>query len=337
MKRIIITAILIAAMVASYFLLKKDRVTTLDPTETQFAVEDISKIDLIYLRSRFLNTEAVLNKIDDEWYINKKFKADPAKVNVLLTAIRDVQVKYPVSKDFWNPVIKSLASQGTKVEIYSGKNKLKTYYVGNPTPDHMGTFYWMENAKKPYVVHIEGFQGYMTPRFFVSEKDWRSKVIFKYTPEEIASVSISWTENPEQSFTIDNTSGKPTLISESNPNPINDNLVRSYLNYFEKLAYEGFPETKTPEQIDSIYHKTDPFAILTLITTEGDTQELRFHYKELTRSSYAQLDIEGVQLPFDLDSYYAFLNQNAVELLQVQDFVFGKVLKQAQDFSVKKD
>jgi hypothetical protein len=337
-KKIITPLIILIVAIGIFLFLKRDKVSTLQIAETDFAVEDVNKIDKIFIRSRFQNDAALLTKNNKGvWFINDKYEADGAKVGVLLSAIKDVKVKYPVGNDFWDEVVRQLSSTGMKVELYNGSKKLKTYYVGGPTPDHMGTFYWMEDAERPYVVHIEGFQGYLSPRFFVTERDWRSKVLFSYEPKEIEWVKVEWVQEPTASFRIENTNNEPILqnIDGKAIKQVNDNKLRSYLNHFDKLAHEGFPQNKRAPEIDSIYNQGNSFVTLTLKPKNKEEQKLQIFYKELTRGSYQQLDLEGVQIPFDVDSYYAFFNNNAGELLQIQDFVFGKVLKKVADFKLE--
>lgn len=304
--------------------------------ETEFAIKDTKRIDKIFLRSRFQNTSAILTKnAQGIWMINNRYEADGAKVDILLNAVKNMRVKSPVSKDYWDIVVKNLATKGVKVELYSGDNKIKTYYIGGPTPDQMGTFAWIEDAQKPYIVHIEGFQGYLSPRFFVNEKDWRSKIIFAYEPSDIEWVKAEWPEDEKQSFIINNKDNNPILESAiSQSAKLNENKVRSYLNYFDKLAYEGIPIDMRANDIDSVYNKTKPFFILTLKPKGKPEQILQIHYKGLKKNSKMQLDREGVQMPYDIDSYYAFFNNNSKELLMVQDFVFGKVMKKASDFII---
>ena len=63
-------------------------------------------------------------------------------------------------------MVKSLASEGIKVELYDRKGeKIKAYYVGGATPDERGTYMIMENAEEPYVAHIPSWEGNLRFRF----------------------------------------------------------------------------------------------------------------------------------------------------------------------------
>ncbi len=331
-RQLIVSVILLCLIVGVYFVLKRDKVTTLDKDEAAFAVENTDRISAIYMRSRAQNTDVVLEKNKEgKWMVNGTYPADMAKLNLLLTTIKDVGVKYPVSKDYWNMVIKNLSSDGVKVEIYDGRKKIKTYYVGSPTPDNMGTYYWMEDAPRPYVMHIDGFQGYLTPRFFVSEKDWRSKIIFDHNPDDIEYVKVDWTDDPSASFIIRQQGAEVVLESQGLKGSSNQNKLRSYLSHFEFLAFEGFNTRYTTEEKNALA-LTDPFFTVEVKTRKKEADILQFYYKPLGRESHQQLDDFGVQLPFDNERYFGFYNRNHAELLFLQDFVFGKIMKKSSDF-----
>ena len=86
-------------------------------------------------------------------------------------------------------VVKDMATEGIKVEIYAKNGKaLRTFYVGGSTSDDRGTFMMMENSNEPYVMHIQGFQGMLRPRFHTDEQDWRDRFVFKLKPEDIKMV-----------------------------------------------------------------------------------------------------------------------------------------------------
>lgn len=335
-RKILLSLLILALVIGGYFLLKKDKSSTLVKDETSFAVENTDEIDQIFMKAKFLNTSATLAKKDNKWTINNKYDADGSKINVLLTAIREVRVKHPVSKDYWDMVIRNLAGKGTKVELYSKGKKIKTYYVGGPTPDNTGTYMWIEGATKPYICHIEGFEGYLTPRYFVNEADWRSKMLFELQDEDIEWVKVDWTENKDKGFLITNSDNGPSIERISNQakqqNAVNANKLKSYLKQFDRLSYEGFPNNKSKAEIDSIYTKTSPFVILTVKAKNKEEKTIRIHRKGLSTTSKSYVDEYGVKLPFEQDNYFAYLNNNKKEMMQLQDFVFGKILKTYDDF-----
>ena len=58
------------------------------------------------------------------------------------------------------------------------RKKIKTIYIGGETADQLGTYMMISGAKEPYIVHIPGFNGYLSSRFLCKKEAWRSKKIF---------------------------------------------------------------------------------------------------------------------------------------------------------------
>ena len=75
------------------------------------------------------------------WMIeNPNYKANMSNINLIMETFYRIQIKQPVSKNAEKNVIKRLAVSNKRVDIYDKENKLiKTWYVGSPTPDHLGT------------------------------------------------------------------------------------------------------------------------------------------------------------------------------------------------------
>ena len=119
------------------------------------------------------------------WDVNGQFKAREDAVNLLLKTFLRARVQGPVAEAAQPNVIRLLSARGKKVEIYQGGDEpAKTWYVGTATPSHTGTYMVLETQEgrgaSPYVVHMEGFTGYLSTRFFTSEREWRHTGIFNF-------------------------------------------------------------------------------------------------------------------------------------------------------------
>ena len=166
--------------------------------EKKFSIENINEIDKVFLSDRKGNN-IVLKKDEDSWFINERFKVRKDAINTLLTTINEVEVQRPVSNTAYNNVIKQLATTGVKVEIYY-KNNIKTYTVGGSTSDHLGTYMLMEDGKNPYVVHIPGFNGFLSPRYGIQGyeldiNNWRDNTVFEIDSENIKEISLKNYDN----------------------------------------------------------------------------------------------------------------------------------------------
>ena len=111
-----------------------------------------------------------------------------------------MQVKKPVGKEVLDEVIKKMIIKGTKVEIYENGKLSKVFYVGGNTPDDLGTYFYMDKAKEPYICNIPGFNGFISTRFFTNLNGWRSKNVFRNTEDEIAEINVQWMDNPKEFY-----------------------------------------------------------------------------------------------------------------------------------------
>jgi hypothetical protein len=48
-----------------------------------------------------------------------------------------------------------------------------------------------------------------------------------------------------------------------------------------------------------------------------------------------QFDRQGNPLEYDVENFYAYINNNNQEVVQIQDYIFGKVMKKLDDFKLK--
>ena len=141
-------------------------------------------------------------KSSAEWKVNGKFRARQDLINTLLYTMKSLEVRSPVGKNLYNQTMKLLSANSVKVEIYSNQELIKTYYVGHPSMDNMGTFMYLEGSSVPFIMCIPGFNGYLTTRYFINETDWRSKTIFNYNPQMIEKVEERDLIYPDSSFTL---------------------------------------------------------------------------------------------------------------------------------------
>jgi hypothetical protein len=335
-KKTIILLSALAVVIVAYLLLNRNISNTLTGSDRNFEFASTDKIDKVFLSNKATKKHVTLTKQGDKnWLVDDQYKVNMSQIDLLFSTLRNLRVKRPVSKHEKNFVVKDMSLNATKVEIYENGKLSKVFYVGQNTQDEMATYFFMEGGKEPYVCHIPGEDSYLNVRFFTDVVAWRSKNIFSNKAEDIRKIALDWIDTPQRSFVIDNNQREPVLISGSktfkNNVEVNLNKLRSYLNLWENLSFEGFPISLNPQQIDSI-SKTKPFLVMQLTDKNGKTSKLTIHRKGLKKDSRIQTDIEGNPLEFEMENYYAFINDNNKEIVQIQDYVFGKVMKGTNDF-----
>ena len=188
---IIIAALLV--VVAGVLIWNNRYLSTLQGESSDFQVWDTASVTKIYLADR-RERESLLERQEQGWTLNGTYKAHPKQVQYLLTTLYKIRIKMPVSVASHDNIVKQLASQSTKVEIYQivprinlfdkiklfyHEKRTKVFYVGDATMDSSGTFMLKEGADKAYIVYIPSFRGFITTRFTANPDDWATMPFFR--------------------------------------------------------------------------------------------------------------------------------------------------------------
>ena len=337
---IIITSILI--IVAVVLLWNNRYLTSLRGEAYDFTVRDTASVTRLFFADKSGN-QVLLSRTEEGWKVNEKYDAQPTMVNNMLQTLDKMRIKMPVSLASHNNVITRMAGTNTKVEVYQivprinlfNKIKLfphekltKVFYIGDVTQDNSGTYVLKEGADKAYIVHLHGFRGFISSRFSANQEDWRDHKIISNDINEIASVKLEFNNEPENSFII-NEKGRFTyemkrLHDDSN---IDFDTIRvlNLLTSFNDVRFEAFLTDITQERRDSIINS--PYQErLTLITKDGKENVIRTYTMRINASAFGFTENDWDDDP---DHKYAYVENND-ELVMIQDFAFGKILRPAK-------
>lgn len=322
-------AILIILGVAAYFIVNNNKdASTITGSDSDFAIEDIDRIHKIFLADKQGNA-ATLIKENGEWqYLNpegKKYDVRPAALELLLETVQKVEVRYVVLEAAMKVAVNNLSTNGKKIEFYDKDGKrFKTYYVGGPSGDQQGTYMVMENSNQPYVTHLKFWEGFLTDRYELKEKNWRDKTVLGFKNEEIKSIQIDYTLQQSNSFLLKQVSeGKfevePLYPSTKKiPTEVLHQKALSYLYNYEHLVAEAF-ENKNPN-LASVLEKV-PFATVKVTTNAGLVKTVKF----IPVIEQVEIDetTEASSRPA-VQRYFAFVNGNE-DVYLVQGLLFNKI------------
>ncbi len=334
---IIITAILV--VIAAVLIWNNRYLSTLEGESSDFQVWDTASVTRIYLADR-RDHESLLERKESGWTLNDTYKAHPKQVQNLLTTLYKIRVKMPVSVASHDNIIKQMAAQSTKVEIYQivprinlfdkiklfpHEKRTKVFYVGDATMDSSGTFMLKEGSDKAYIVYIPSFRGFITTRFTANPDDWRDHTIFNKKMADIQSVEIDFNEDPEGSFRIDNIGKhqyKLTRLADNQELPYDTLKVINLMSSFSDLRFEAlFTNTLPQERIDSI--TGSPFLHYVVVTDkDGNKQDMKT-FKKLVLNGVT--DMGGELGDLDRDRMYALVD-NGKDFVLIQNYVFDRVL-----------
>ena len=268
--------------------------------ECYFMVRDTASVTKVYMADR-KNQETLLERQDQGWTLNGTYKAHPKQVEYLLTTLYKIRNKMPVSKASHDNIVKQLATQSTKVEVYQQvprvnlfdklklfyhEDRTKVFYVGDATMDNSGTFMLREGSDQAYIVHIPGFRGYISTRFTANPDDWRDHTIFHETLANIQSVTIEFGGEPMRSFRIDNT-GKHqyqlTRLGDDQVLPYDTLKVINLLASFNDIRFEALINNLVPEQRRDSVLNSQFLHRITLVNKQGKEVSMKTFKKRVQR------------------------------------------------------
>lgn len=334
-NKLSVIVLLALLLLAAYFFFKNSS-TTIKKELSDFAVEDTLAVTQIQLYKKG-NKNIKLDRLPTgKWQVNESYLARPDAIQVLLETLKKVKVKAPVPKAAFETIVKDIAANGTKVSIYTtdSDSPEKVFYVGSSNQQHNGTYMLLENSSVPFLMHIEGVNGYLNTRFFVNENEWRSTEVFNVAISEIQHLSVEDKRKPENSFEVNALANADFFDLSINgtvipAEKIDTTSLFQYLSYYSFINFEGFEETKTEQFIDSV-KLSNPFRIISLTDKLGKTTVFKAFDKPMPPGSE---DFEGNALTVDMDRMYGYINDK--EFVVAQFFVFDKLAQNPATFLKK--
>ena len=326
----LIIFIVLAAL--TLLLLNKDKFSSFKSELRNFAMADTAVIDKIFLADKQGNTVTLQRVHAGEWNVNGKFTANQSKINTLLETMKQLEVKFPVPEKDFNSVVADMATRSVKVEIYQKGKLAKTYFVGIQTVDQLGTYMLMDKSSAPFIMHIPGFNGYLNTRYFTREKEWKTKAMFDVPAEAIDYIKAEYPMEPQKGFVLSADGSVVPLSEKATPlSSLNKQFVQFYMASFRQLNYEGYDQAFNAQKADSV-SKLTPYCILEVKDKKGTRSRVRLFLKTVDGQTMQQFDEQtGKPLQIDPERYFALVNDEK-DLVLVQHFVIGKVLRSYADF-----
>ncbi len=338
-KTLVYILILIVLCFGIYYFLFDNNNTNYDPAEAGFTVKDTASIGKIFFASNDGET-ILLERTDSGWTVNKKYKALKSTLDLVMTTLTKQAALYPVTKNAYDHAVKALSTDGVKVELYGrdGK-KMKVFYVGGVAVNNTGTNMLIEGAKTPYVVQVQGFDGYLTSRYTTNLKDWRDRNIFSLPPDEIKTISVRYPDKPINSFVINREGNSITVKGDSNVtrhlDVLNMRRVNVYLRYFGNVNCEGY--MNGIEGMDSTLNTSKIQSVIDVTGMHGQHQHVDIYWMALNkRSKNVTVSDPDVPDDYDADRLYAVINDDR-DTVMIQQFVFKNMFRKAYEFYQKDD
>jgi len=339
-NRFILLSVLVLAVISLVLILTQSK-STFKRSISDFALADSSNVTKIFMSDKNNNMVTLTRVEPGKWMVNDKYPAQKFNIELLLKTMVDIHVNEPVSKKAHNNIIKRMAANSVKVEIYQWVYRIdlfgwirwfphekltKVYYVGDATQSNLGTYMLMDRSTQPFVISLPGFRGFVSPRFSPFEKYWRDYTVFSKNITEISSVRVDVLSAPEFSYMVENNGNNQfALLSLVDNREIKDYDTLRLLNFlsgFRSLNFEALLNDMDPHRKDSIIN-SPPFIVITLTDTGRVTTTVKTYRKQ---APAGMTDVNGQPFPYDMDRLYALVNDGQ-DFTLIQYFVFDKVLR----------
>ena len=314
--------------------------------EQNFHIKDTNKITKIVIEDREKNISKVV-KQDSIWMVNDKFQASPLMVSTMLETLREMRIREPVAKAAHENIIKQLSARNTRIDVYTEsyfinlgfiklfkREKLeKSIYIGNETMDNTGTFMLIKGTKDPCVIHIPNFRGYLSSRFTAVENDWKMHTIFKYKPQDIASIKVEIPDYPQEGFELyaeENTFHIKRLADGELLNDFDTLKVTAFISSFFELNFENIATNIPQIHKDTIFSKNPSF-IFTVKDKAGKEKKLKTFIKMNEGTWVSENDKTNFYEIFDINRMYGLMDGSSDTLI-LQYFTFDNIIKPVSYF-----
>lgn len=331
-KTIIYVALLCILGAGVYYFFFKDKDGALfHETEANFTIRDTSIIGKIFLVDNEGTSILLERGNDNKWILNKQYPAMRMQMINILTCMKMQTAFTPVPERDYDRVIKMLAGLSTKVEVYDRQgNKIRCFYVAGQGPNYHGSYMMLENAKQPYLVEIQGFDGYLTPRYSTQFLEWRSRAMIELTESEIESISVNYLRTPEHSFVLNNNpNGPEVVLNEAMKSKITSSInlkrVKDYLNFFKSINAEGY--LNGAKDLEANFKNATLSCNLKVNARGGQKNHYDIYLIHHDNDDQAVPD----GMPYDVERMYA-VNLLSKDTLLIQNQTFDKILQSGSVF-----
>ena len=329
-KNILLLFTLIVLIAAGYYYSVQPN-STLNNAVSDFAIKDTAAIQKIHIADLNGNDVVLERQKNGFWLLNKNHHAKDHAITSLLETLYRLQVQGPVQASMKPRVMKRLATTHRLVEIFTDDLEFpeKTYYIGDATMNHMGTFMLLEtkeNGKSsdPFIVEDYTTKGFLTPRFHAIFDDWRNTTLFYYPNLDIKRIDVKFLKEENNSFSLFYNGENDIQISNINNELITNIdavIAKEYLLKYKRINFESYVDNKlTTIEIDSINMQKPDYEIV--VTDNNENKKSITLWKKDV--GVKQEDFFGNEVNYDVDRMWGKTHLN--NFVFAQYYTFDKLL-----------
>lgn len=304
-----------------------------DEALSDFAYKDTAAIDQLIITDTKGNPGVTLKRTPKGWTMGEDECVQQHLVIQILETIKHIAVKSPVPEDAVENINKNLTTNHRKMEIYVDGEIVKTWYIGNPTADHYGTYMLLKDPEKgkspePFIMHLPSMFGNLESRFITDPLQFACTGIFNYDPLDIQSVEVRLPDSAYLNFKIvaNGNNNFSLFNNQKSVSGFDTVRVREYLLHYKKIHFEQHNYLIDQKSADSLKSTTPQF-LIAVTDQDGLIKQIACYKKKMT---YEKYDFNGNLIEFDRDRLWVVLPNG--DLVVGQYFTFDKILQDIRFF-----
>ena len=231
----------------------------------QFRVKRTEKVRRIVFRSDTV-TLMLRKKKEGGWMVNDAWLVRPRAIKTLLSILKRMEVRSPLSGAMLREVLGDTASQHLEVAVYGRLFPEKRFEVVRNPRIPGGNMMRLQGKKEWYILQVPGEDIDPAALFVTDPRYWRDLSLFHYLPGEVTGVEIRYGEQEKEGFYA----GRDTLTDRVvfvpfdtalAGLPVDSGKVRRFLTYFQDLSADAWTGREQPERKDLFQRNTPLYRI----------------------------------------------------------------------------
>lgn len=194
-KSKILSGIILLELVLLVWAFVPKNYSTVEEQSTNFALSEDDQKQI----TRFEFGKITLQKQDENWILNEKYKADVNTVKDFFEILKRLEIKRPIAESEQD-LQERLPANGVKFTAFSGDRPLLSFYIDG---QEKNTFAMLADSEEAFEVYVQGFNIVPYKVFKSDEIRWRNKIVMETNWLSIKKLEVKYREKPEDNFLIE--------------------------------------------------------------------------------------------------------------------------------------
>lgn len=266
-----------------------------------------------------------LRSKDGNWIVNGKYEARPGSVDFIVTILKEMEIKSPVSPELFRAEITDKGIRPVKVKVTGDGRTLRSFLVYKTASNAFGNIMKLREKSKPFIVYVPGKEVEIGSAFTLNALFWQPYTAFNLLPSEISSVTLENKADPGSSFRIINNDRKFRLLANSEDLAGWDTaLVKRYLSYFTHVPFESWALDLDVEKMRKI-EASEPLYSIVVEKSDGGLAQLVLWERSAGEGGTSEKDTDRLWARLDDNQKLCIVRYVDIDpLLKKRSYFFGQ-------------